>query len=105
MNTNNIFYVVLSVVSILITGVLIPYLKSKGLQAKAVNIMEAVDIAVKAAEQIYKKSGQGQLKKQYVLMRLNEQGIKISEKELDDMIEASVLELNRWKEELNNPGE
>lgn len=95
MNTNNIFYVVLSVVSILITGVLIHYLKSKGLQAKAVNIMEAVDIAVKAAEQIYKKSGQGQLKKQYVLMRLNEQGIKISEKEPDDMIEASVLELNR----------
>ena len=87
MNTNNIFYVVLSVVSILITGVLIPYLKSKGLQ-------------VKAAEQIYKKSGQGQLKKQYVLMRLNEQGIKISKKELGDMIEASVLELNRWKEEL-----
>lgn len=39
MNTNNIFYVVLSVVSILITGALIPYLKSKGLQAKAVNIM------------------------------------------------------------------
>lgn len=87
MNTNNIFYVVLSVVSILITGALIPYLKSKGLQ-------------VKAAEQIYKKSGQGQLKKQYVLMRLNEQGIKISKKELGDMIEASVLELNRWKEEL-----
>lgn len=34
-------------------------------------------------------------------MRLNEQGIKISEKELDDMIEASVLELNRWKQEIN----
>lgn len=34
-------------------------------------------------------------------MRLNEQGIKLSEKELDDMIEASVLELNRWKMEIS----
>lgn len=34
-------------------------------------------------------------------MRLNEQGIKLSEKELDNMIEASVLELNRWKLEIS----
>ena len=91
---NNIFYVILSIVSVLITGVLIPLLKQKYGKEKIVNVMEAVDIAVKAAEQIYTKTGQGQLKKQYVLMRLNEQGIKLSEKELDDMIEASVLITN-----------
>lgn len=34
-------------------------------------------------------------------MRLNEQGFKVTEKELDDMIEASVLELNRWKMEIS----
>ena len=34
-------------------------------------------------------------------MRLNEQGIKLSEKEPDDTIEASVLELNRWKLEIS----
>lgn len=105
MDINNIFYVVLSIVSVLITGVLIPYLRHKGLQVKAVNIIEAVDIAVKAAEQIYQAQGQGRLKKEYVLHRLEDQGIKISEKELDDMIEASVLELNRWKEEIKKPGE
>ena len=99
--TNNIFYVVLSIISVLITGILIPYLKQKYGKEKIANIMEAVEIAVKAAEQIYTKQGQGQLKKQYVLMRLNEQGIKINEKELDDMIEASVLELNRWKMEIS----
>lgn len=99
--TNNIFYVVLSIISVLITGILIPYLKQKYGKEKIANIMEAVEIAVKAAEQIYTKQGQGQLKKQYVLMRLNEQGIKINEKELDDMIEASVLELNRWKLEIS----
>ena len=98
---NNIFYVILSIVSVLITGVLIPLLKQKYSKEKVISVMEAVDIAVKAAEQIYTKTGQGQLKKHYVLMRLNEQGIKISEKELDDMIEASVLELNRWKMEIS----
>lgn len=101
MNASNIFYVVLSIVSVLITGVLVPLLKQKYGKEKIVNVMEAVDIAVKAAEQIYTKTGQGQLKKKYVLMRLNEQGIKLSEKELDDMIEASVLELNRWKMEIS----
>ncbi len=98
---NNIFYVILSIVSVLITGVLIPLLKQKYGKEKVTNVLEAVDIAVKAAEQIYTKTGQGQLKKQSVLMRLNEQGIKLSEKELDDMIEASVLELNRWKMEIS----
>lgn len=100
MNINNIFYVVLSIVSVLVTGVLIPYLRQRNLQNKAENILSAVEIAVKAAEQIYKEAGQGELKKEYVLRRLQEQGIKLSEKELDDMIEASVLELNRWKKEL-----
>lgn len=101
MTANNIFYVVLSIVSVLVTGVLVPVLKQKYGKEKVLSVMEAVDIAVKAAEQIYTKSGQGNLKKQYVLMRLNEQGFKVTEKELDDMIEASVLELNRWKQEIS----
>lgn len=101
MTANNIFYVVLSIVSVLVTGVLVPLLKQKYGKEKVISVMEAVDIAVKAAEQIYTKSGQGNLKKQYVLMRLNEQGFKVTEKELDDMIEASVLELNRWKQEIS----
>lgn len=101
MTANNIFYVVLSIVSVLVTGVLVPLLKQKYGKEKVISVMEAVDIAVKAAEQIYKETGQGNLKKQYVLMRLNEQGFKVTEKELDDMIEASVLELNRWKQEIS----
>lgn len=101
MTANNIFYVVLSIVSVLVTGVLVPLLKQKYGKEKIISVMEAVDIAVKAAEQIYTKAGQGNLKKQYVLMRLNEQGFKVTEKELDDMIEASVLELNRWKLEIS----
>ena len=105
MRVSEIFYVVLSIVSVLVTGVLIPLLKQKYGKEKVVSVIEAVDIAVKAAEQIYSKQGQGHLKKQYVLQRLKDQGIKVDSKELDDMIEASVLELNRWKKEIEQPGE
>lgn len=101
MTANNIFYVVLSIVSVLITGVLVQLLKQKYGREKVLSVMEAVDIAVKAAEQIYKETGQGDLKKEYVLMRLNEQGFKITEKDLDDMRKASVLELKRWKQEIS----
>lgn len=105
MRVSEIFYVVLSIVSVLVTGVLIPLLKQKYGKEKVVSVIESVDIAVKAAEQIYRKQGQGHLKKKYVLQRLREQGIKIDAKELDDIIEASVLELNKWKKELEKPGE
>lgn len=98
---NNIFYVNLSIISVLITGVLIPLLKQKYSREKVLSVMEAVDIAVKAAEEIYKETGQGDLKKKYVLMRLNEKGFKITEKDLDEMRKASVLELNRWKKEIS----
>lgn len=98
---NNIFYVILSIISVLITGVLIPLLKQKYSREKVLSVMEAVDIAVKAAEEIYKETGQGDLKKKYVLMRLNEKGFKITEKDLDEMRKASVLELNRWKKEIS----
>lgn len=101
MTANNIFYVVLSIVSVLVTGVLVPLLKQMYGREKVLSIMEAVDLAVKAAEQIYKETGQGDLKKKYVLMRLNEQGFKVTEKDLDDMRRASVLELNRWKQEIS----
>lgn len=105
MRVSEIFYVVLSISSVLITGVLVPLLKQKYGREKILTVMEAVDIAVKAAEEIYKETGQGELKKKYVLMRLNEKGFKITEKDLDDMRKASVLELNKWKKEIEKPGE
>lgn len=101
MTANNIFYVVLSIVSVLVTGILVPLLRQKYGREKVLSAMEAVDIAVKAAEEMYKETGQGDLKKKYVLMRLNEKGFKITEKDLDEMRKASVLELNKWKEEIS----
>lgn len=100
MKTIDIFYIVLSLVSILVSGVLIPLLKQKYGQQKINNVLEIVKIAVNAAEQIYNKGGQGNLKKEYVIQYLKDHGIKIKDDELDTMIEASVLELNKWKKEI-----
>lgn len=96
----NILYVVLSIVSVIVTGVVVPLIKKKWKQQDINNAMEMVEIAVKAAEQIYRQSGQGNLKKQYVKEFLKDHKIKISEDELNNMIEATVLELNKWKQEL-----
>ena len=100
MTVNNIFYVVLSLVSVIVTGIIIPLVKQKYRKEKVENVMAAVTIAVRAAEQIYKQTGQGDIKKKYVLQQLEEKGIKISDAELDAMIESAVLELNRWKKEI-----
>ncbi|MDY2986301.1 MAG: phage holin, LLH family [Peptoniphilus sp.] len=100
MKTIDIFYVILSLVSIVITGIVIPLLKQKYGQQKINNTLDIVKIAVNAAEQIYSKRGQGSLKKEYVIQYLKDHGIKIKDDELDAMIEACVLELNKWKKEV-----
>lgn len=100
MTVNNIFYVILSLVSVIVTGIIIPLVKQKYGKEKVESVMQAVTIAVRAAEQIYTQTGQGDIKKKYVLQQLNDKGIKISDAELDAMIESAVLELNRWKKEV-----
>ena len=52
-------------------------------------------IAVSAAEQIFKGSGRGEEKKQYVIAWLKERGFTVDENELDALIEAAVYELNQ----------
>lgn len=95
-----IAYVILAMVSVVITKILIPYIKEKTNAEDIANTLAMVEIAVKAAEQIYNKAGQGRLKKEYVVQYLNDRGIKVDERDLDNMIEATVLELNKWKKEL-----
>lgn len=101
-----ILLAVLSIVSALITGLLIPYIKSKIDREKRVEIMEMVEVAVKAAEQIYDvkypDGNKGAEKKEYVVSWLNERGVKIDGEALDVLIEATVKELNLWQKEIVN---
>lgn len=59
-----------------------------------------VKIAVEAAEMVFKGTGLGAAKKQYVKEFLEEHGFKLDEKELDLAIESAVFEMkNAIKDE------
>ena len=84
---------VCSLIGVIITYYLIPYLKSKTSKETQEVINNWVKIAVTAAEQIYTGVGRGEEKKQYVIAWLNEHGIQFDESRIDAMIEAAVYEL------------
>lgn len=80
----------------LITAYLIPYIKSKAGVAKWEKAMQAVKVAVLAAEQLY-GAGKGEEKLKYAESKLLSQGIKIDLDVLRDMIEAEVYKLTEIK--------
>ena len=84
----------LGLLAVLIICYLIPWIKSKTTAQQRDNIYFLVSMACRAAEQKY-KSGEGQKKKQYVLEFLHERELTIDEDELEQMIEAIVLEINK----------
>jgi LL-H family phage holin len=89
-----ILKIVISVCAALITYYVIPYIKALREDARWSSVIEIVEIAVRAAEQAIKGSGQGALKKAEVLSVvtdwLKKHGIELTEDELDQIIEASV---------------
>ena len=88
---------VIALIAAIITVFLIPWIKSKVEAEKLSKITSWVRIAVDAAEQIYKESGMGEQKKQYVLDFLEGKGFTIDPNSIDAMIEAAVLSLNLEK--------
>ena len=92
-----IIELVLTIILALITAFVIPWLKEKIGDAKSEQILKWVETAVKAAEQLYKGSGRGVVKKSFVVDFLNEKGIDIDQDSLDKLIESAVLDLNKNK--------
>ena len=84
---------VLTLVISLITAFLIPYLKTKVSAEKLDTIKFWVNIAVEAAEMIYVGTGRGQEKKDYVVQFLNSKGFTLNVAEIENLIEAAVMEL------------
>lgn len=91
----DILMVILMIVSVVITYFVVPLMKAKCGSETQSYILSIVMTAVEAAEQIYRESGMGKIKKAYVSEYLKEKGFKLDEKDLDNMIESCVLELNR----------
>ena len=86
---------VAALIGVVITCILVPFIRSKTTAEQQKEINAWVKIAVSAAEQIFKGRGRGEEKKQYVIAWLKERGFTVDENELDALIEAAVYELNQ----------
>ena len=98
MTFNAIFEIILQIVLLIIGGLLIPLIKQRIGEAKYYKILDAVEVGVTAAEQIYKSipksEERNKLRYGYVVDLLNSKEIKLTERELKALIEGAVLRLN-----------
>ena len=85
--------IMIRLIVVVLCIVVIPYIKTKLSVEQLSELSAWIKIAVAAAEQIY-NSTQGSEKKQYVIDYLTDKGLKVDTKDLDKLIEASVLELH-----------
>ena len=92
---------VITLIAAIIAAFVIPWLKNKIGEQNMDEFMSWVNIAVAAAEQLY-DSMDGEKKKAYVVEFLSSKGFKVDTEELDNAIEAAVLELHNA---LYNSGE
>lgn len=84
---------VIGLMAAVITTFVIPFIKERTDLERYEKTKNAVLVAVKAAEQIFKETGLGAKKKAYVVEFLREKGFVFDEDYIDCMIEAAVLEL------------
>lgn len=98
MDLTQIIVLIIGVVSLCITSIFLPYVKTKVSANKLSTIYTLVKIAVNAAEQLY-GSKMGEKKKQYVIEYLAGKGIYVDvdiiASEFNAMIESAVYELSR----------
>lgn len=87
-----IFEAIITIVSLLVTSFLIPYIKQRLSVEKYEDLKKWVNVGVKAAEQIY-GSKTGQEKKEYVVSFLKSKGITFNIDEVSALIESEVYKL------------
>ena len=85
---------ILALVAVVITSIVIPYIKKKTSVEQQREIVAWVKIAVAAAEQIYVGTGRGSEKKLYVIEWLADRNVTVDTNKLDALIESAVYELN-----------
>lgn len=102
--TKQLLDALLGLIAVLITGFLIPYLKQKYSLDKRTQAYQIVKIAVQSTEQLALALGwSGQQKKEQVLKTLSEYNIRLTDSELDTMIESAVLELTKLEKQFIEP--
>lgn len=86
--------IIVSILSLIITSFLIPYLKSKLSAQQQEKIRKYVSVAVRAAEQLY-GGGAGQQKMEYVQNLLLSKGYVLDINEITALIESEVYKLTK----------
>lgn len=81
----------------LIAYFVVPFIQARTTTEQQKGLLDLVAVAVTAAEQIYRSSGKGAEKKEYVINWLKERKITFDENKIDAMIEAAVYKLNANK--------
>ena len=88
---------IIKIVIMILTAVgmyfVIPFLKAKTTSSELESLIEFVTVGVRAAEMMYKETGMGAKKKEYVVEYLKELGYEVDVNEIDAMIEGAVFDL------------
>ena len=96
--TFNILKIIISICVALVTAYLVPFIKTVKEDTKYKNVVDMVEVAVKAAEQT-RGSGQGPLKKSdvidFVSRYMDSYGFKISQEQLSELIECFVYQMKQ----------
>ena len=105
MDITQIVSLIIAALGLVLTGIFMPYIKSRASSEQLNLIYSAVKIAVYAAEQLY-GSGMGAVKKQYVIDYLASKGLYVDvdviSSDLNAMIESAVYELTKEQEAISN---
>ena len=86
----SIILAIIGLLSAVVTGLLVPYLKAKLSEEQVTKAKMWLNIFVAAAETAFKD---GADKKAWVLAQMDSIGIKMTESQLDSCLEAVVREL------------
>lgn len=90
--------VIVGIASIVLTGVIVPLIKSKLDTEKLKKAQTIVSVAVKAAEQIF-EHGDNDKKYDYVVSVLEKAGIKLNKNIVEALIESTVQAMKDFTKE------
>ena len=89
---------IITLIAIIITAVVIPWIKSKISTSQWKNLTVYAETFVKCAEMIFKGTNLGKDKKKYVIEKLTdlceERGLKFSPDEIEAAVEEAVKNMN-----------
>jgi hypothetical protein len=95
--TFEVLKIVIMLVGVVLTYKVVPWIQGNVDVKNLAMVQTLIQAFVAAAEQLFPKAGSGELKKAYVLEKLQEKGITVTDVELDALVEAAVYELNKAK--------